>query len=119
MGFGMGIERTLLTLKENGIEIPEKPYIDLYIGAIGNDAKLASLKLANTLREEGLRCECDHTNRSVKAEMKYANKINAKFTVILGENELDTYSAKFKRMDDGQQFELKLDDLTGICNFIG
>ncbi|MCH4236831.1 MAG: histidine--tRNA ligase [Clostridium tyrobutyricum] len=119
MGFGMGIERTLLTLKENGIEIPEKPYIDLYIGAIGNDAKLVSLKLANTLREEGLRCECDHTNRSVKAEMKYANKINAKFTVILGENELDTYSAKFKRMDDGQQFELKLDDLTGICNFIG
>lgn len=118
MGFGMGIERTLLTLKENGIEIPKKPYIDLYIGSMGNDARVGSLKFANTLREKNLRCECDHTDRSVKAEMKYANKISARFTVVLGENELQTGKARFKRMSDGEQFELKLDDLDGIVNLI-
>lgn len=114
----MGIERTLLTLKENGIEIPEHPYIDLYIGSMGNEAKVESLKFANIIREKNLRCECDHTDRSVKAEMKYANKIGARFTVVLGENELQTGTAKFKRMSDGEQFELKLNDLDGIYNLI-
>lgn len=55
-------------------------------------------------------------NRSVKAEMKYANKINARFTVILGENEIESGTAKFKRMEDGQQFEINLGDLDAILN---
>lgn len=118
MGFGMGIERTLLTLEENGIEIPKQPYIDLYIGSIGDTAKMESLKLANLLRENSLRCECDHMNRKVKAEMKYANKIDARFTVIIGEDEIKSGIAKFKRMDDGQQYELKLDDLDKIVSII-
>ncbi|MCH3962896.1 MAG: histidine--tRNA ligase [Clostridium sp.] len=118
MGFGMGIERTLLTLEENGIEIPKSPYIDLYIGSIGDTAKMESLKLANLLRENNLRCECDHMNRKVKAEMKYANKIDARFTVIIGEDEIKSGIAKFKRMDDGQQYELKLDDFDEIVSII-
>jgi histidyl-tRNA synthetase len=118
MGFGMGIERTLLTLKENGIEIPSRPYIDLYIGSMGEDAKCEALRLASVLRKGGLRCECDHMNRKVKAEMKYANKINARFTVILGEDELKSGKAKFKNMDDGNQVELNLNDFDGIINLI-
>ncbi len=118
MGFGMGIERTLLTLEENGIEIPKESYIDLYVGAMGPEAKIEAMKLINILREQGLRCDGDHMNRSVKAEMKYANKVGAKFTVILGENELNTAKAKFKRMEDGQQFELSLNDLGDIINLI-
>ncbi|MFL0194381.1 histidine--tRNA ligase [Clostridium sp. WILCCON 0269] len=114
VGFGMGIERTLLTLNENGIEIPELPYIDLYVGAMGDSAKIQALNLVNKLREKGLRCEYDHMNRSVKAEMKYANKINARFTVILGENEIQSGTANFKRMADGQQFEISLEDLDAI-----
>ncbi|UZQ49393.1 histidine--tRNA ligase [Clostridium kluyveri] len=116
VGFGMGIERTLLTLSENGIEIPKLPYIDLYIGVIGDKARIKALTLTNKLREKNVRCEYDHMNRSVKAEMKYANKINARFTVVLGENEIESGTAKFKRMDDGQQFEISLEDLSAILN---
>lgn len=116
VGFGMGIERTLLTLSENGIEIPKLPYIDLYIGVIGDKARIKALTLTNKLREKNVRCEYDHMNRSVKAEMKYANKINARFTVILGENEIESGIAKFKRMEDGQQFEISLGDLSAILN---
>lgn len=116
VGFGMGIERTLLTLSENGIEIPKIPYIDLYIGVMGDKARIKALTLANKLREKNIRCEYDHMNRSVKAEMKYANKINARFTVILGENEIESGIAKFKRMEDGQQFEVSLEDLNAILN---
>ncbi|AZV58131.1 histidine--tRNA ligase [Clostridium sp. AWRP] len=118
VGFGMGIERTLLTLEENKIEIPNRPYIDLYVGAMGDDAKLKALNLVNQLREKNVRCECDHTNRSVKAEMKYANKIGARFTVILGDNELECGIAKFKRMEDGNQFEIKLEELDKISDLI-
>lgn len=116
VGFGMGIERTLLTLSENGIEIPKLPYVDLYIGVIGDKARIKALTLTNKLREKNVRCEYDHMNRSVKAEMKYANKINARFTVILGENEIESGTAKFKRMEDGQQFEINLGDLDAILN---
>lgn len=118
MGFGMGIERTILTLEKNGIDIPKKPYIDLYIGAIGDTAKLKSLKLANDLRESGIRCECDHMNRKVKAEMKYANKINARYTVIIGEDELQSGAASFKNMDTGDKSELKLDNFDEIIKLI-
>ncbi|WP_368490016.1 histidine--tRNA ligase [Clostridium sp. BJN0013] len=116
VGFGMGIERTLLTLSENGIKIPKLPYIDLYIGTIGDKAKIKAFSLVNKLREKNLRCEYDHMSRSVKAEMKYANKINARFTVILGENEIESGIAKFKRMEDGQQFEINLEDLNAILS---
>ena len=118
VGFGMGIERTLLTLSENGIEIPKLPYIDLYIGVMGDKARIKALTLANKLREKNVRCEYDHMNRNVKAEMKYANKINARFTVILGENEIESGIAKFKRMEDGQQFEISLEDLNAILDLI-
>jgi histidyl-tRNA synthetase len=118
MGFGMGIERTILTLQENGIEIPKQSYIDLYIGAMSEEAKIEALKLINLLRERNIKCDFDHMNRSVKAEMKYANKIEARFTIILGENELQSGVAKLKRMNDGEQFEVNIKDLEGIINLI-
>jgi histidyl-tRNA synthetase len=85
---------------------------------MGDKARIKALTLANKLREKNVRCEYDHMNRSVKAEMKYANKINARFTVILGENEIESGIAKFKRMEDGQQFEISLEDLNAILDLI-
>lgn len=118
VGFGMGIERLLMTLESNNIQIPKEDNIDLYIGSIGNTGKVYSLKLANVLRELGLKCECDHMDKSVKAQMKYANKIQAKYTVILGDEEIKNNTAKFKRMSDSQQFELKLDDSAKILDLV-
>lgn len=114
VGFGLGIERLLLTLQNEGIEIPNEGLYDLYIGARGEDGKLASFKLANALRTRGIKNEINHMGRSLKAEMKYANKIGAKFTVVLGDDELQTGNAKFKRMSDGEQFEVNLNNIEEI-----
>ncbi|OFI05240.1 histidine--tRNA ligase [Clostridium acetireducens DSM 10703] len=118
VGFGMGIERLLLTLEENNIDIPKEPHIDLYVGYMGDKAKIEAAKFVNLLRSNNLKCEYDHMNRSVKNEMKYANKIDAKFTVVIGENELTSNKAKFKRMSDGEQFELELNNIDSIINII-
>ena len=114
VGFGLGIERLLLTLQNEGIEIPNEGLYDLYIGARGEDGKLASFKLANALRSRGIKTEINHMGRSLKAEMKYANKIGAKFTVVLGDDELQTGNAKLKRMSDGEQFEVNLNNIEEI-----
>ena len=114
VGFGLGIERLLLTLKNEGIEIPNEGLYDLYVGARGEEGKLASFKLANTLRTRGIKTEINHMGRSLKAEMKYANKIGAKFTVVLGDDELQTGNAKLKRMSDGEQFEVNLNNIEEI-----
>jgi len=118
MGFGMGIERLLMSLEENNIEIPKEKYMELYVGSMDEEAKYEAIKIVNTLREKGIKCECNHMERSVKAQMKYANKIEAYFTIILGGNEIESRTCKIKRMSDGEQFEINLDDLEQIVNIV-
>lgn len=117
-GFAMGLERLIMTLESEGIEIPRSDYIDLYVGAMGDNAKIEAFKIVNDLRAKGLKCDSDHMNRSVKASMKYANKIGARFTVVIGENELQASIAKLKRMEDGQQFEVDLKNLDSIAKVV-
>lgn len=114
MGFAMGIERLIMTLASEAVEIPNNNNYDLYIGSIGEEAYSASFKLANDLRVKGTKVEINHMGRSVKAEMKYANKIGARFTLILGEDELTSKVAKLKRMSDGELFEISLDEIDKI-----
>lgn len=118
IGFGLGLERLLLVLESEGIEIPKPVYNDLYIGSIGENAHLNAFKYVNLLREKGLKCECDHMAKSVKAQMKYANKIDSRFTIILGDDELASCKAKMKRMSDGEQFEIDLNNLDEIANMV-
>ena len=118
VGFGMGVERLIMILEKEGIEIPNETLFDLYIGARGDDAKFEAFTLANKLREAGIKTEVNHMGRSVKAEMKYANKIGAAFTTILGDDELQNKSIKLKRMSDGEQFEVSLDNIQEIANAI-
>ena len=118
MGFGMGIERLLMSLEENGIEIPKEKYMELYVGSMHEESKYEAIKIVNALREKGIKCECNHMERSVKAQMKYANKIESYYTIILGENEIQSRAAKIKRMSDGEQFEIKLDNLEEVFNII-
>lgn len=118
VGFGMGIERLLLALKEKGIEIPKENYIDLFIGSMGEDGELEAISLAYKLRAKGIKCECDHMGKKVKAQMKYANKIEARFSVVLGGDEVENRKANFKRMSDGEKFDLSLDELDKIYEVI-
>ena len=111
IGFAMGIERLIMTLSKEEVQIPNNDYYDLYIGSIGDNAYKASFKLANDLRINGTKVEINHMARSLKAEMKYANKIGAKFTLILGDDELNSRQAKLKRMSDGEITEVSLDEI--------
>lgn len=118
VGFGMGIERLLLTMEENNIEIPKPNHVDLFIGSMGEKGKVESLKLVNELRIRGIKADCDHMDKSVKAQMKYANKIEATYTVILGENEIVEGKARLKRMVDGEQFDINLKELDTIVKIV-
>nr|WP_291579140.1 His/Gly/Thr/Pro-type tRNA ligase C-terminal domain-containing protein [Clostridium sp. UBA6640] len=85
---------------------------------MGNEGKLEAVRLVHKLRQQGLKCDCDHLEKSVKAQMKYANKISANFTGILGEDEVKNRSFKLKNMSDGSQFEVSLDKIEEIINII-
>ncbi|MBE6044670.1 histidine--tRNA ligase [Clostridium thermopalmarium] len=118
VGFGMGIERLLLTLEENNISIPEPNYMDVYIGSMGEKGKIESLKITNALRQKGIKADCDHMGKSVKAQMKYANKIAAIYSMIIGDTEISEGKAKLKRMEDGNQIEVSLNNLDEIVKLV-
>ena len=112
IGYAMGVERLLMVMKAQGIEIPAPAFCDLYIGSMGEEASVKALGLAASLREEGFSAECDIIGRSVKAQMKYADKIGARYSMILGDNELAENKAKIKNMATGETSEVALDDET-------
>lgn len=118
VGFGMGLERLILTLEEESIDIPKPELIELYIGSMGENASYEALKIANELRKLGVKADIDHVGRSVKAQMKYANKINSKFTLVLGEDELVNKKAKIKNMNTGDTFDINIDDYEGILRIV-
>jgi len=118
VGFGMGIERLIMTLEKENIEIPKENLFDLYIGARGEEERKYAFKLANILRTLGIKCEINHMGRSVKAEMKFANKLGAAFTTILGEDELTSKKVNLKRMSDGEIFEASLDNIQEISKIV-
>ena len=112
IGYAMGVERLLMVMKAQGIEIPAPASCDLYIGSMGEEASVKALGLAASLREEGFSAECDIIGRSVKAQMKYADKIGARYSMILGDNELSENKATIKNMATGETSEVALDDET-------
>ena len=112
IGYAMGVERLLMIMKAQGIEIPAPNPCDLYIGSIGEEAAIRALSLVSSLREEGFSAECDIVGRSVKAQMKYADKIGARYSMILGDNELAENKARLKNMQTGETVDIALDDDT-------
>jgi len=110
LGFAMGIERLILTMESQGCEFIEPKKCDLYLAPMGENALHRILTIAHGLREEGYWVEYDVVGRSLKAQMKYADKINAFFTMVLGDNELDSNKAMLKNMSTGEQTEITLDE---------
>lgn len=118
VGFGMGLERLILTLEENNIEIPKPKYLDIFIGSMGKAGKIKSLKLVNDLRQKGIKADMDHMDKSVKAQMKYANKIQASYSIIIGETEINEGEANLKRMEDGEQFKVSIKEIDEIVKLV-
>ena len=108
IGFAMGLTRVELALKQKGLgEIPAS-HPRLYLAALGQAATVTALAVTERLRREGLFVECDTMGRSLKAQMKYANKIGAEYTLILGDNEVQSGRAMLRNMQTGEQKEVEL-----------
>lgn len=112
VGFGMGIERILYFLDKEGVELEPEPAIELYVGILGKEARARAYKIVDGLRKQGIVVETDYMDRSAKAQMKYANKIGAKHTVMIGSNELEENKVRLKNMENGEQTEVSLDALS-------
>ena len=110
MGFAMGLERLILTMEKQGCAFQEPTSCDLYLAPMDPESVAPAMQLAQSLREMGYRAEYDLMNRGLKAQMKFANKIGAKFVIVLGENERTTKEAKIKWMETGEHFSIHLDD---------
>jgi histidyl-tRNA synthetase len=109
LGFAMGLERLMLLLDAQGIELPEEKKCELYIGSIGENASFKAAAVALELRQSGVSAQFDVVGRSVKAQMKYADKIGAAFTMIIGDDDLEANMVKVKNMKSGETQELSLD----------
>lgn len=109
LGFGMGLERLMLLMEAQGCEFPEAEKPDLFIVALGEKATLKAVEIAKDMREEGFSALLDLNQRSVRAQMKYADKLGAKFNVVIGDNEVEAKTAKLKNMQTGEETEINLD----------
>ncbi len=112
MGFGMGITRIILAMKEQGLDKIAVAAPVIYVAALGEAAQIKALEITEKLRRDGKIAECDIVGRSLKAQMKYANKIGAGYTLIIGDSEIEAGRAQLRNMADGTQTEVELDNFT-------
>ena len=111
LGFGMGLERLILTMEQQKKDFLEAKTCDIYFAPMGEAAQAKAAVLCQQLREEGYAAEFDLVGRGLKPQMKYANKIGAKFVCVLGDNELESGEVKIKNMRTGEESPASLADI--------
>ena len=111
VGWGMGKERILMTMEACGAEIPEPDGTDVVIAFMGEEPKKYALKLMHDLRDKGVYVQIDVMERNFKNQFKLANRLGAKKTVIIGENELASGKLQIKDMESGDQKEVSMDSV--------
>ncbi len=111
IGFGLGIERLMITLDSLGIELPVETGVKAFIATMGDAAHSAAVKLVYELRGRGISSDMDYTGRSLKAQMKLADKLGAKQVVILGEDEIANGVATIRDMASSEQRSVPLGEL--------
>ena len=109
LGFAMGLERLMLVMDAQNAPFPEENKPDLFIVAIGDKATAKAVEIAKDMRDEGFTALMDLNQRSIRAQMKYADKLGAKFNIVIGDNEVDSGITKLKNMTTGEETEIPLD----------
>ncbi len=109
VGFAAGLERLLLLMEKSGAAIPGEPAPTVYFAGMDAACREKAFALAVDLRKAGIPCEVDHMDRSLKAQFKYADKINARFTAVIGGNELAAGVMNVKDMSDSSQHTVAFD----------
>ncbi len=114
IGFGLGIERLLLVLESLGIALPQPALCDVYVCTLGEAASVEGFCVTKRLRDAGIKAECDHMARSLKAQLKYAGKLNAKFVAIIGDDELEKGVCVLRDMNKSEENTVPLTELNQI-----
>lgn len=112
IGFACGLERLTLVLQSSNYKFPDEDSPLLYLVTSGEEARKLAMVISNKLREKGIHCETDLLNRSIKSQMKEANKLHAKYVAVIGDDEINTGEVKIKRMLDGSESGINLDEIT-------
>lgn len=118
IGFALSIERLLLALEAEGITIPDERGIDLYICTMTDEARDIASTLLHKLRKNNISAEMDYENRKLKAQMKDADRKNARYTIVLGDDELSSQSVDIKEMATGDSKNVKFDELIKFLEVI-
>ncbi len=111
VGFGLGMERLMIALDVEGVKLPEPKRLDLYVVAVDESCATMATKIVHLIRQMGYSVDRDFLDKSVKAQMKYANKINAKYTMVVGQDEIDNDKYIVKNMDTGDEYTLSFKDI--------
>lgn len=111
IGFALSIERLLLALEEEGIELDIKNDFDLFIVTMGEKADRYAVKLLNELRKNGVKADKDYLNRKIKGQMKQADRLNANYTIVIGDQELENNQIDIKNMKTGESESIQLDQI--------
>ena len=133
-GFGLGLERLVLMIQKQEIEIPELSELDVYIVGLGENTNVETLKMAQAVRSAGYSCDRDYVDRKIKAQFRTASRSGAKIVITIGDDELANKTAKFKVMETGKEASVSFDaiydnfesvfnshtaDMTAINEFFG
>jgi histidyl-tRNA synthetase len=103
IGFAIGLERVLLAMEKQQLVPPAQDEVPVWVIPMGAEAVLPAFRLLNQLRDQGIRADMDHGGRSMKSQMKQANRVGAKFVAIFGETEIQTNQVTLKNMTTGEQ----------------
>ena len=112
VGFGMGLERVLMLLDQEGAGIPQPRWYEAFVTYMGEN-RMKAFSLVQRLRAAGIRADLDHCGRSLKAQFKYANKTGAPLTAVIGDEEAANGTVKLKRMSDGEEQTVPVEDAVG------
>ncbi len=112
LGFAMGIERLMLALQNQNAPFPEAKKCDLYIAPMGDAAAIKATALCTALRRDGFEAQCDVCGRGLKAQMKYADKIGALYSTVIGDNEIAEGKCIIKNMKTGETDEVLFDEFS-------
>lgn len=118
VGFAAGIERLILACENEGILNLEQEAVDIYIVRLDSDLKSLVYKYATEFRRKGLNIEVDYLSRSIKAQMREANKLNAKYVLFVGGEEYKNGMVMLKNMSNSEQQNITIDDINNIENFL-
>ena len=111
VGFGLGIERLLLLMDANEAYFPEDQGVEVFIAVMGERAKSFGLKLCREMRQKGIVAEMDTLARNIKGQFKYADRLNARYTLVIGDNELDKGVVSLKDMAASSKREVAIEDI--------